>query len=343
MTTANLSLHPAARQARWGAWALLSPLVAWLMFFVVAPTAVMVVYSFCERTDLGEVVFSFTLENWKRVLPTSAWHGIGAGVVASCLVVSLLAPFFWRRWRGALLTIAIAAGWMVTWKRISADSVEPGVLLNFMRAVHYAAASTGLSVLIGYPVAFFIAKARRTWRGPLLMLVMIPFWTSFLIRTYAWIILLKREGLINAWLQSWHVIAEPLDLLYTPTAVMVGLVYTYLPFMILPLYGSIERLDDSLIEAALDLGASPTRVFSRVVLPLTWPGIMAGVLLVFVPALGMFAVNDILGGKTDLVIGNIIDQQFNTARNPPYGATLGVLLTGLFVLLYFVASKRRTS
>jgi spermidine/putrescine transport system permease protein len=169
---------------------------------------------------------------------------------------------------------------------------------------------------------------------------MIPFWTSFLIRTYAWIAILKSEGLLNGLLEWAHVITAPLDILYTPVAVVIGLVYAYLPFMMLPIYGSAEKLDPSLIEAAHDLGAGPTRVFLEVILPLTRPGIGAGVLLVFVPALGMFAITDLMGGARVPMIGNVIQNQFVKARNAPFGAALGVVFTLLFVVVYAWVLRR---
>jgi spermidine/putrescine transport system permease protein len=171
---------------------------------------------------------------------------------------------------------------------------------------------------------------------------MVPFWTSFLIRIYAWVTILKSEGLLNSLLVQLQLIAEPLELLYTPGAVVLGLVYTFLPFMILPIYTSVEKLDGALIEAALDLGAGPLRAFSRVIVPLTSPGIAAGVLLVFVPSLGIYAVNDILGGGRVDMIGNIIENQFKgNARNWPFGAALGTTLLVSFAVIYFYVNRRQ--
>ncbi|HVU34020.1 MAG TPA: ABC transporter permease [Opitutaceae bacterium] len=262
---------------------LLAPAVAWLTIFVIAPTAILLVYSFCDRDELGRVVFRFTLDNYRRVF-------------------------------------------------------DPVYVRIFVRSIWYAALSTALCVVIGFPVAYCIGRARGTVRQRLLLLVMIPFWTSFLIRTYAWITILKEEGLLNSLLHPW--LAAPLDLLYTPTAVMIGLVYAYLPFMILPIYGSVEKLDGSLIEAAHDLGAGPLRVFSSVVIPLTLPGIAAGTLLVFVPAIGMFAVTDLLGGARVPLIGNVIQNQFLQARDWPFGAALGVVFLVLFAVAYWVLQRR---
>jgi spermidine/putrescine transport system permease protein len=217
---------------------------------------------------------------------------------------------------------------------------DPIYLKILGRSIGLAALTTALCVAIGYPVAWYIARQRETLRNRLLLLIMIPFWTSFLIRTYAWIAILKSEGLLNAFLQWTHLIAEPLDILYTPVAVVVGLVYAYLPFMILPIYGSAEKLDITLVEAAHDLGAGPLRAFSSVIIPLTWPGIAAGVLLVFVPAIGMFAITDLMGGAQVPMIGNVIQNQFLRARNWPFGAALGIVFTLVFVITYLLIQRR---
>ena len=219
--------------------------------------------------------------------------------------------------------------------------LDPVYLRIFLRSLGFAALTTGLCLLIGYPVAYHLARAAPRVRELLLLLVMVPFWTSFLVRTYAWMAILREEGLLNAlvaWLQpAW----APLGLLYTPAAVVTGLVYSYLPFLILPVYASVEKLDGALIEAAHDLGAGPWRVFPTVILPLTLPGIAAGVTLVFVPAVAMFAVTDLLGGARVPLIGNVIQNQFFRARNAPFGAALGVVFTLMFVLTYALANRRR--
>jgi len=218
---------------------------------------------------------------------------------------------------------------------------DPVYLQIVFRSIGYAAATTAICLVAGYPVAYLIGRADERWRNLLLMAVMVPFWTSFLIRTYAWVTILKSEGLLNSLLIQLRFIAEPLEMLYTPGAVVLGLVYTFLPFMILPIYTSVEKLEGALIEAALDLGAGPLRAFSRVIVPLTSPGIAAGVLLVFVPALGIFAVNDILGGGRVDMIGNIIENQFKTARNWPFGAALGTSLLLSFAAIYFYVNRRQ--
>jgi spermidine/putrescine transport system permease protein len=219
---------------------------------------------------------------------------------------------------------------------------DPVYLRIVIRSIVYATITTVLCLAAGYPVAYLIGRASEKWRNVLLMAVMVPFWTSFLIRTYAWVTILKSQGLFNSLLLQLGLITEPLEMLYTPGAVVIGLVYTFLPFMILPIYSSVEKLDAALIEAALDLGAGPLRTFSRVIIPLTSPGIAAGVLLVFVPALGIYAVNDILGGGRVDIIGNIIENQFKgNARNWPFGAALGTTLLVSFGIVYWVVNRRQ--
>ena len=222
-----------------------------------------------------------------------------------------------------------------------ARAFDPVYLAVFGRSVAYAAITTGICAVLAYPVAWTLAQARAPWRGRLLLLVMIPFWTSFLIRTYAWITILKSEGILNGLLLYTHTIAAPLELLYTPGAVVLGLVYAYLPFMILPIYGSAEKLDPALVEAAHDLGCGPWQSFARVVLPLTRPGLAAGVMMIFVPAIGMFAISDLMGGARVPLIGNVIQDQFvGQARDKPFGAALAVIFMLIFVTVYWLWQRR---
>lgn len=286
LTDISAGVPRAQRSATPMAWLLLSPLLLWVAAFVVAPTLIMLAYSFCKRGTLGGVVWEFTLANYAAVL-------------------------------------------------------DPTYLRIFVRSVVFAGLTTGACLAIGYPVAYYIGRASEKWRNLLIMLVMIPFWTSFLIRTYAWLTILKSEGLLNSLLLQVGMISAPFDMLYTPGAVILGLVYTFLPFMILPIYTSVEKLDNALVEAAFDLGAAPGRAFSKVIVPMTWPGITAGVLLVFVPALGLYAVNDILGGGKVDMIGNIIENQFKgTARNWPFGAALGMTLVVAFSAALWYTGRR---
>jgi len=271
---------------------------------------------------------------WLLLAPVIAWTA--AFVVAPAAI--MLAYSFAKRGTlgGVVLGFTLES---------YAAALDPVYLQIAVRSIAYAALTTGLCLCAGYPVAYVIGRAAPQRRNLLLMAVMVPFWTSFLIRTYAWVTILKSEGVLNSLLVQLHLIAEPLEMLYTPGAVVLGLVYTFLPFMILPIYASVEKLDGSLVEAALDLGAGPLRVFWRVILPLTGPGIGAGVLLVFVPSLGLYAVNDILGGGRVDMIGNVIENQFKgNARNWPFGAALGTLLLVGFAAVYgFVNQRQRAA
>lgn len=230
--------------------------------------------------------------------------------------------------------------------------VEPGITLEAYRQFFIpvylrtlgrtavlALVCTALCLLLGFPVAWAIARSGR-WKTPLLVLVVLPLWTSFLVRTFAVIFLLRDTGLVNQWLLSAGIIRQPLVLLYTPGAVLAGLVYGLLPFMVLPIYASLEKLDLALLEAAEALGARGASRFRRVVIPLAMPGIVAGALLVFVPALGSFLTPDLLGGAKQLMIGNLIQNQFASARNWPFGSAaslvmLTVVLAGVVAWLRF--------
>jgi spermidine/putrescine transport system permease protein len=221
---------------------------------------------------------------------------------------------------------------------------SPDYLGNFARSTAYAGLTTILCALIGYPVAYHIGRAPAGRRNRLLMLLMIPFMTSFLIRTFAWTTILDHQGVLNTLLRALHIIPVLLDdkfeVLHTPAAVMIVLVYTYLPFMILPVYGSVEKLDESLLEAASDLGAGPVRTFARVVLPLTMPGVGAGVLMVFVPAVAMFAVTHVMSGGTVYLIGDVIEDQFGSGGNLPFGSALGMVLLVGFIATFFLFTRR---
>ena len=202
---------------------------------------------------------------------------------------------------------------------------DPLYLAILRRSVGVASLTTVLCLLLGYPVAYAIAQSHR-WKQMLLFLVILPFWTSFLVRTFAMIFLLRDTGLINTLLLRLGVVDRPLTLLYTPFAVMAGFVYGFLPFMILPIYASLERLDPALLEAASVLGARPGARFRRIVLPLSMPGVVAGSLLVFIPALGSFIPSDLLGGAKQMLIGNLVQNQFAAARNWPFGSAASLIL-----------------
>lgn len=282
----NVASGVPGRRPGIAAWLVLSPLVVWLLLFVVAPTLLLVVYSFAERDSLGRIVYNFTWENYIRA-------------------------FDWK------------------WLKI------------LLISIWYAFLATVICLAVGYPAAYFIGRCSPRTRNILLALVMIPFWTSFLIRTYAWIMILSREGILNSFLMSAGMIAEPFPLMYTPFAIVVGLVYNYLPFMILPIYTSVERLDNAMVEAAYDLGAGPIRAFSQVIIPLTKPGIVAGALLVFIPSIAMFAITTLMGGGSNPTIGDVIHKQFTSARNQPFGAALGTLLLALFFVALWITSRMR--
>ena len=215
-------------------------------------------------------------------------------------------------------------------------ALDPLYLRVFIFSLRVAVIATVIALLIGYPAAYFIATLPRRWRTPVLVLVILPFWTSLLIRTYAWIVLLNGEGLINRGLESLGLIKEPLPLLYNEFAIVLGLVYGYLPLMILPIYSSIERLQPELREASADLGGNPIRTFLRVTLPLTLPGLAAGCIFVFVPSLGNFIVPDLLGGGLSIMVGNLIQAQFLKARDWPFGAVLSLALIAMMGVLLFI-------
>jgi len=214
----------------------------------------------------------------------------------------------------------------------------------FIRSLGTALLNTLLCLLVGYPLAYFIARQAPNRRNVLLLLVMIPFWTNFLVRTYAWMIILRDTGVINNLFLSLGLITQPLPLLYNQGAVIVGLFYGYLPFMVLPLYASIEKLDLSLVEAAQDLGANALRTFLRVILPLTKPGIVAGSIIVFIPSIGAYVTPDLMGGAKVTMVGNLLQQQFLKVRDWPFGSAVGFILmiTVLAATLYYFRSGGET-
>ncbi|CAE6900783.1 spermidine/putrescine ABC transporter permease PotB [Vibrio alginolyticus] len=204
-----------------------------------------------------------------------------------------------------------------------------------MHSFYMAIIATLLCLVIGYPFAYIIAKMPEKWRPFMLFLVIVPFWTNSLIRTYGLKIVLGTQGILNKSLMAMEIIDKPLRLMYTETAVMIGLVYILLPFMILPLYSAIEKLDNTYIEAAKDLGANKLQTMTKVILPLTMPGIIGGCLLVLLPALGMFYISDLLGGAKNLLIGNVIKSQVLNARDWPFGAATSIALTiAMAIMLY---------
>ncbi len=206
---------------------------------------------------------------------------------------------------------------------------DPLYLQILVRTFIWSIAATAICLLMGYPVAYLIAMSGK-WKNFLMFLVVLPFWTSFLVRTFAMIFLMRDTGLINSLLVSLGM--QPITMLYTPFAVMTGLVYGFLPFMVLPIYASLEKLDLSLLEAAEVLGAKPAARFFKVTLPLSMPGVVAGSLLVFIPALGSFLTSDLLGGAKQVMIGNLIQNQFSTARNWPFGSAASFIVMALVLV-----------
>ena len=264
--------------------AFLSPAAVLMLATLVAPSAIILVYSVLTRGAYGGVERPFTFENYAR----------------------LFDPLY-------------------------------GIIL--LRSLWIAAVSTALCLVLGFPLALFIArsgKRKNLW----LLLVILPFWTSFLIRTYAWMFLLRDTGLINSALIGMGVIHQPLPMLYNSGAVILGLVYGFLPFAVLPLYATLERLDPSLLEAAADLGSKPWSTLWRVTVPLCAPGIRAAAILVFVPCLGTYLTSDLLGGSKTILIGNLVQNQFTASRDWPFGAAASVALMIVAIALLLAARRR---
>jgi len=221
------------------------------------------------------------------------------------------------------------------WARLF-DPLYLGIL---GRSFVVAGVSTAICTVLGFPLALFIARSGPR-KNLYLALVMLPFWTSFLVRTYAWMFLLRDTGLINTALLALGVISEPLPLLYNWWAVILGLVYGYLPFMVLPLFATLERLDNSLMEAAADLGARPWQAVGRVILPLSAPGMRAGAILVFIPCLGAYLTPDLLGGGKTILIGTLIQNQFSSARDWPFGSAVALGLMAVVMVLLWIHARR---
>ncbi|MCO5063351.1 MAG: ABC transporter permease subunit [Rhizobiaceae bacterium] len=234
------------------------------------------------------------------------------------------------------------------WREFSFDNYlwllqDPLYYRAYLRSVVIAGISTLLTLLIGYPIAYGMARAPATVRPTLLMLVILPFWTSFLIRVYAWIGILKPEGLLNQFLMWLHVIDQPLIILNTDWAIYIGIVYSYLPFMVLPLYSALEKMDYTLVEAANDLGCPPLSAFWKITFPLSLPGVVAGCLLVFIPAVGEFVIPDLLGGSETLMIGKTLWNEFNSNRDWPVSSAVAVVLLLLLVvpIMFFQQAQAR--
>jgi spermidine/putrescine transport system permease protein len=282
---------------------LASPTMLWMTILLIIPLILTMIVSFGKRTADGGVIFSFSLANYTRLLGYSTKCSSGAASCFDPLYVKIL-------WQSLVLAFN----------------------------------TTVIVILLAYPLAYFIARARPAKRNTYLFLVLIPLWTNFVIRVYAWIMLLRKAGAINmviGWIANLlHLHFTPLEMLYTPSAVLVGMVYEFLPFMILPIYTSLEKIDISLYEAAADLGANSMQTLRRVTLPLSMPGVVAGTILVFIPVMGTFIVSDILGGRQVILVGNLIQRQFLDARDPTFGSAASLILMVLtLIVTYFYTRK----
>jgi spermidine/putrescine transport system permease protein len=279
------------------------PTILWMTILLIIPLLLTMIVSFGKRTADGGVIFSFSLDNYVRLFGYSTKCANGAASCFDPLYIQIL-------WRSLVLAFN----------------------------------TTVLVIVLAYPLAYFIARAHPSKRNTYLFLVLIPLWTNFVIRVYAWIMLLRKAGAINmviGWIaQLLHIPFTPLEMLYTPGAVLVGMVYEFLPFMILPIYTSLEKIDNSLYEAAADLGANAIQTFRRVTLPLSMPGVVAGTILVFIPVMGTFIVSDILGGRQVILVGNLIQRQFLDARDPTFGSAASLILMVLtLIVTYFYTRK----
>lgn len=265
-------------------WLTITPAMVWLFLFLILPGLLILAASFATRGDYGEVIWSFSTENYTRAA--------GFGIL----------------------------GW------------SPDTLWALLRSTLVAAVTSLLSVLLAYPLAFFIAAQPKRKRYFWLTLVIVPFWTNLVIRTYAWMLLLSPELPLAKWSAQMGWIAPGSSLYPSGFAVYIGMLSAFLPFVVLPLYSSIERLSTELIEATQDLYASPWRTFFQGIFPQTVPGLTAAVILTFVPAMGMFVIPDLLGGGRYLMIGNLIQQEFGSSRDWPYGAALSLVLIVLTLI-----------
>lgn len=228
--------------------------------------------------------------------------------------------------------------WIPTWENYQ-RVFDPLVGVIFFRSLFLAGLTTFICAVVGFPLAYCLARASRPWQLILLTLVMIPFWTNFLVRTYAWVLILRADGILNGLLIRLGLLDEPLSLLFTDLSVFVGLVYGYLPFMVLPLVVAIERISPQLEDAAFDLYASMSGMFRHVLLPLSTPGFLAGGVLVFIPSLGAFITPYLLGGGQNMMLGTFIQQEFLVARDWPFGSALSFGLMGTVLLLWFLLGR----
>ncbi|MCQ4630588.1 ABC transporter permease [Shinella sp. CPCC 100929] len=224
------------------------------------------------------------------------------------------------------------------------EDFDPVYIAIFLRSLKISALTVVATLIVCYPAAFCISRLSERWKNFCLFLITLPFFTSLIVRLFIWVLILRQTGLVNAVLLNTGVIARPLELIYTDGAIILGMVYIFIPFMFMPVYASVEKLDWTLVRASLDLGAGPIRTFLRIILPLTAPGIAGGAVIVFIPALGNFVVPAILGGAKVMMLGNLIEQQFLAARNWPFGSALAMMVMCVMLVLlfaYVIVSGRR--
>ncbi len=282
---------------------LVTPTLIFMVGLLIIPLILTAIVSFGKRNSDGGVIYTFTLDNYTRLMGLSTNCDNGAASCFDPLYVNILG-----------------------------------------RSLLLAFETTTLVILLAYPLSYFIARSSPKKRNTFLFMVLVPLWTNFVIRVYAWMMILRTQGVLNGVLGAvagfLHIPFVPLEMLYTPGAVLVGMVYEFLPFMILPIYTSLEKIDNSLYEAAADLGASTLRTFFRVTLPLSMPGVVAGTILVFIPVMGTFIVSDILGGRQVILVGNLIQRQFLDARDPTFGSAASLILMVMtLVVTYFYTRK----
>jgi spermidine/putrescine transport system permease protein len=295
---------------------LVSPALLWMIVLLIIPLILIVITSFGGRDPDGNVIYGFDLQNYGRL----------TGYTENCRDLGHYIGDVWRS---------------ITNPAAEDLCFDPLYVQILWRSISLAFQTTVLVIVLGYPVAYFVARAPIKRRNLFLFLILVPLWTNFVIRVYAWIIILRSQGVLNSTLGTIASLLgqsfQPLDMYPSPGAVLVGMVYEFLPFMILPMYTSLEKIDPSLYEAAADLGAGTLRTFLRVTLPLSLPGVVAGTILVFVPVMGTFVVSDILGGRQVILVGNLVQRQFLDARDPAFGsaASIILMLMTLVVTLYY--------
>jgi spermidine/putrescine transport system permease protein len=282
---------------------LISPTLVFMIGLLIIPLLLTLVISFGSRAPDGTVIYGFSFDNYVRL----------SGIRTEC-------------------------------DNGSTICVDPIYAEILSRSLTLAFNTTVLAILLAYPLSYFIARAPARRRNTFLFLILVPMWTNFVIRVYAWMMLLRTQGVINSvlgWLAGLIGLQfTPFEMLYTQGAVLVGMVYEFLPFMILPIYTSLEKIDLSLYEAAADLGANQIRTFLRVTLPLSMPGVVAGTILVFVPVMGTFIVSDLLGGRQIVLVGNLIQNQFLIARDPTFGSAASLVLMAMtLIVTYFYTRK----